>query len=54
MLNEYAEQEPEQEDEEEDDEEETKLPTSLADLVGTSFIYSEDPNWLNVYVYVKK
>ncbi|MCR4953092.1 MAG: hypothetical protein K6A43_03360 [Treponema sp.] len=33
--------------------EETKLPTSLADLTGTSFIYTEDPNWMNVYVYVK-
>lgn len=34
--------------------EETKVPTSLADFVGTSLVYSEDPDWYyNYYMYVK-
>ena len=33
---------------------ETKIPTTLADFAGTSFVYSEDPDWLfNYYMYVK-
>lgn len=57
MNGEQEEQEKEQPDsqKEKDDNvgEETKVPTSLADLVGTSFIFREDPNWMYVYVYVK-